>query len=199
MPTYKTNIGVFQGDSAGADYKWNIGIDQTDTVAAGSVVPFAASIAGESSVSAVMSEILALFTNIEAVSITQAQLQGIIGFCTTYYSISSVAATLQLVGGAIQAFSTSIYATSEVTALLKKLSFLINTLSATTVYPLFASDSADNFLIGGDIEIQNNAYAPLIEALLRFALGSYQGINTVFTTADGTTVTVQGGIVTGLS
>ncbi len=32
-PTYKTNIGPFQADSAGSDYKVNIGADQTDAAA----------------------------------------------------------------------------------------------------------------------------------------------------------------------
>ena len=199
MPDYKINIGVFQGDITGSDYLWNIGVSQTDAVAAGSIVPFTTSIAETGSVSTAISEMLGLLTSVQAVSITEAQLRSIVQFYTVCYGIGSVTATLGLVAAAIQSFSTSIYATSGVSAILKKLSYLINILSSTGVNPLFASDSADNFLIGGDIEVQSNAYAPLIEALLRFALGNYQGIDTVFTAAGGTVVTTVGGIVVGLS
>jgi hypothetical protein len=168
-------------------------------IAAGSVVPFATSIAGVSSVSTIISEIMSLALSVQAVSLIATDLQLILNFLTSQYGISSVAATLQLVGGAIQAFSTSIYATSEVTATLKKLAYLINILSTTQVDPLFAADSFDSFLVSGDIEVQNNAYAPLIEALLRFGISSYQGINTVFAAAGGTIVTIKGGVVVGLS
>ena len=199
MAEYKYNIGVFQADVAGADYKWNIGADQTDAVVAGSIVPFAASIAGESNASIIIRELMSLSARVEAVSLTTTDLRMILGYCTAIYGIGSLFTTLELVVSGIIALQTSIYATSEILAILKKLVYMINILSATQVNPLFASDSFDSFLVGGNTEIQTNAYAPLIEALVRFALGSYSGINTVFTAGAGTAVTVQGGIVVGLS
>ena len=95
-------------------------------------------------------------------------------------------------------FATNINAQSSFGVTVRLLPLLLNIIASQQAWPDNIIDSSNNLLVRGEFESLGNLYAQIQAATNAFKCAGLQGVSGTFTVTEGT-VTVQGGIIVGIS